>query len=83
MFRRAANAVCRTFPHPWRIIEEKQAYKLIDASGRPVAYVPFEETEDLTVLSPLSRNEALKIARDIAITHRSEPNAASNRPRKH
>jgi len=57
----------RRFPPPWSIDEQTESFTVRDASGRPLAYVYFEdEPQRQRTLKRLSRDEAFLVAVNIA-----------------
>lgn len=56
----------RRFPHPWRIVEEVDAFRVEDASGQMIAYSPFAASGQVDAPERLSRADAHQMAMQIA-----------------
>jgi hypothetical protein len=57
----------RRFPPPWSIDEQTESFIVRDATGRPIAYVYFEdEPQRQMSMKRMSRDEAFLIAVNIA-----------------
>jgi hypothetical protein len=57
----------RRLPPPWSIDEQTESFVVKDATGRPLAYVYFEdEPRRQRTLKRLSRDEAFLVAVNIA-----------------
>jgi hypothetical protein len=55
----------RRFPPPWKVERIEGGYKVLDANGQPLAYV-YGQTGDVSVSNTLTRDEARRIAANIA-----------------
>ena len=57
----------RRLPSPWRVVEHAESFVVEDASGRPLAYVYFEdEPVRRGLMNRLTSDEAWRVASNIA-----------------
>ena len=57
----------RRFPPPWTVDPLDAGYKVLDANGRVLAYVyGVDDLRDARIAKSLPRDEARRIARNIA-----------------
>ena len=61
------NSESRRPPPPWRVVEHAESFVVEDASGRPLAYVYFEdEPVRRGLMNRLTSDEAWRVASNIA-----------------
>ena len=56
----------QNFPPPWSVEERPAAFVVRDHSGQPLAYVFFEGDSRRSAEKPLTKDEARRIAANIA-----------------
>jgi hypothetical protein len=59
-------AIRRRYPPPWRIEERRESYIVMDAIGKPLAYVYFEDNPQRQMITErISKDDAWQLARAI------------------
>jgi hypothetical protein len=59
-------ATRRRYPPPWRIEERRESYIVMDAMGKPLAYVYFEDHPQRQMITDrISKDDAWQLARAI------------------
>jgi hypothetical protein len=59
-------ATRRRYPPPWRIEERRESYIVMDAMGKPLAYVYFEDNPQRQMITErVSKDDAWQLARAI------------------
>jgi hypothetical protein len=60
------TATRRRYPPPWRIEERRESYIVMDAMGKPLAYVYFEDHSQRQMITErISKDDAWQLARAI------------------
>ena len=54
------------FPAPWKAVEVKGGWQVVDASGKPLAYFYGRDDETDRTVYPLTRDEARRMAVNFA-----------------
>ena len=65
----------RRFPPPWSVEEQDRYYAVRDHDGQQLAYVYFDDPRAAT--TPLTRDEARRIAANVAKLPGDDPNCQS------